>query len=201
MEDEKKLGLIDSLNFIQCNLNAPKNLYNKFGNYSYRSAESILEALKPLLCKTGCVLKIDDSVEMVGNRIYIKATATLTKGSESISTSAFAREAEIKKGMDDSQVTGATSSYARKYALNGLFAIDDTKDTDTNEYQQVSNAKPENKELSNAKPENKELETALFAVKNAKDTDSLKQVWNAFPSLQKDKEFISEVNDRKSELQ
>jgi len=140
------------LNEIQQNLNCPKNLYNKFGNYSYRSAEAILEAVKPLL--GDAVLTISDEIvhfpvgeesklieikdskgshqEIIGaDRFYIKATAYLKTGDEQVSVSAYAREAENKKGMDDAQITGSASSYARKYALNGLFLIDDTKDADT----------------------------------------------------------------------
>lgn len=120
---------------IQSELKAPKDLYNKFGNYKYRSAESILSAVKPLLTKLGCTLTLSDDVVGIDGWKYIKATATLTNSDgDSVSVTAYAREAESKKGMDSSQVTGATSSYARKYALNGMFAIDDTKDADTNEY-------------------------------------------------------------------
>lgn len=118
---------------IQSTLNAPKNLENKFGNYRYRSAESILEALKPHLQEQQAILTLSDEIIEVGGRIYIKATATFTTEGDSVSTTAFAREAESKKGMDDAQVTGACSSYARKYALNGLFCIDDTKDADYTE--------------------------------------------------------------------
>lgn len=115
---------------IQKNLRAPKNQYNKFGQYSYRSCEDILEALKPLTSELGATITISDEMVEVGGRIYVKATATLRCGEESVFTTAYAREAETKKGMDESQITGATSSYARKYALNGLFAIDDNKDAD-----------------------------------------------------------------------
>jgi len=116
---------------IQRDLKAPKNQYNSFGKYKYRSCEDILEGLKPLL--GDLVLTVSDDVVLVGNRIYVKATATITNGKESLSNSALAREAENKKGMDDSQITGTASSYARKYALNGLFCIDDSKDADRNE--------------------------------------------------------------------
>ena len=117
---------------IQSSLKAPKGQTNKFGGYRYRSAEDILEALKPLLGEWGCSLVIQDDMVEVGGRVYVKATANLIDNeTESVlSTSAFAREAEAKKGMDDAQITGSASSYARKYALNGLFAIDDTKDPD-----------------------------------------------------------------------
>ena len=117
---------------IQSSLKAPKGQTNKFGGYRYRSAEDILEALKPLLGEWGCSLVIQDDMVEVGGRVYVKASANLIDNeTESVlSTSAFAREAEAKKGMDDAQITGSASSYARKYALNGLFAIDDTKDPD-----------------------------------------------------------------------
>jgi len=117
---------------IQSELKAPKGQTNKFGGYSYRSAEDILEAVKPLLNKYNCFLTVSDEIVEVGGRVYVKATATVHEShSDSIAvTTAFAREAEVKKGMDDAQITGSASSYARKYALNGLFAIDDTKDAD-----------------------------------------------------------------------
>lgn len=123
---------------IQSELKAPKGQYNRFGKYKYRSCEDILEAVKPVLAKHGCTLTISDSIMLIGDRFYVKATATLsdTDSDKSISVSAYARESQDKKGMDASQVTGATSSYARKYALNGLFCIDDTKDADTDEHRQ-----------------------------------------------------------------
>ena len=117
---------------IQSELKAPKGQTNKFGGYKYRSCEDILTALKPLLSKWSCTLAISDDIVEVGGRVYVKATATLASSENdySINVSGFAREAETKKGMDDAQITGSASSYARKYALNGLFAIDDTKDAD-----------------------------------------------------------------------
>ena len=125
------MEFIEKIVAIQSELKAPKGQYNSFGKYNYRSCEDILEGVKPLLAKHGLVLTIQDGIELIGDRYYVKATATITDGKESISTSAYARESLDKKGMDASQVTGATSSYARKYALNGLLAIDDTKDADT----------------------------------------------------------------------
>jgi hypothetical protein len=117
---------------IQQDLKAPKTQRNNFGGYNYRSCEDILEAVKPLLAEQSCTLTITDDIVMVGERIYLKATATLTNpDGKSVSTTAFAREPEQKKGMDESQISGMASSYARKYALNGLFCIDDTKDADT----------------------------------------------------------------------
>lgn len=115
---------------IQSEIKAPKGQLNKFGNYKYRSCEDIVEAAKPVLAKHGFSLTLSDEVHAIGNRFYIMAKATITNGEESYSTTAFAREEESKKGMDGAQITGAASSYARKYALNGLFAIDDTKDAD-----------------------------------------------------------------------
>lgn len=125
------MEFIEKIVSIQSELKAPKGQYNSFGKYNYRSCEDILEGVKPLLAKHGLVLTIQDSIDLIGDRFYVKATATITDGKEQLSTSAYARESLDKKGMDASQVTGATSSYARKYALNGLLAIDDTKDADT----------------------------------------------------------------------
>lgn len=127
--------LLEKLSNIQVELKAPKNQYNKFGKYYYRNNEDILEALKPICNKNRTTLVVCDEIEMHGNRYYVKAVATLYDwdSNNEISAEAFARETEDKKGMDSSQVTGATSSYARKYALNGLFNIDDTKDNDSAE--------------------------------------------------------------------
>ena len=126
------MEIYKKLSRIQCELVATKGQYNNFGKYSYRSCEDILEAVKPLLDKYDVAIVIKDDIVLVGDRFYVKATATLIDSDtgETVETSAFARESADKKGMDASQVTGATSSYARKYALNGLFAIDDNKDAD-----------------------------------------------------------------------
>lgn len=121
----------EKLSDIQMRLKAPKSQYNSFGKYNYRNCEDILEAVKPLLNEHKLYINISDSVESIGGRYYIKAVVTVSDGENSISSQAYAREEESKKGMDGSQVTGASSSYARKYALNGMFAIDDTKDSDT----------------------------------------------------------------------
>ena len=122
------------LSEVQAELKAPKGQTNKFGGYRYRSAEDILEAVKPLLASRKMALIVEDEITSVLDRVYVRATVALSAGEEVVSTTAFAREEETKKGMDGSQITGAASSYARKYALNGLFAIDDTKDSDaTNE--------------------------------------------------------------------
>jgi len=126
--------MIKKLMTIQKELKAPKNQYNSFGKYKYRSCEDILEAVKPLLAKQSCVLTLSDEVVEIGGRVYVKATATITDGTTPYTVTAFAREEADKKGMDGSQITGTASSYARKYALNGLFCIDDTKDADTDEH-------------------------------------------------------------------
>ena len=115
---------------VQTELKAPKSKFNSFGNFSYRSCEDILESVKPLLKAKGLMMTITDEVVNVGSKNYIRATVTIGDGDQTVSVSAFAREAEAKKGMDDSQITGTASSYARKYALNGIFLIDDTKDAD-----------------------------------------------------------------------
>lgn len=133
MEEEKKRTFIELVSEVQSNLVAPKSQYNSFGKYSYRNAEDILKAVKPLLAERGLVLVLVDDVELIGERYYLKATATVTDGEKNMSAVAYAREPVSRKGMDDSQITGTASSYARKYALNGLFAIDDTKDADSME--------------------------------------------------------------------
>lgn len=136
------MKLHEKLLAIQTKLKAPKGQYNSFGKYSYRSAEDILEAVKPLNAEQGVLLTITDEIKEVCGRIYVVATATVSDGTDELKVSAFAREPENKKGMDDSQITGATSSYARKYALNGLYAIDDNKDEDTDEHKQQQENAP-----------------------------------------------------------
>lgn len=128
------MNIYEKLLIIQTKLRAPKNQYNKFGGFHYRNCEDILEAVKPILAKVKAAVIIEDSIELIGGRYYVKATAKLidTEVAEmiAVTNTAYAREDESKKGMDGAQLTGATSSYARKYALNGLFAIDDNKDGD-----------------------------------------------------------------------
>lgn len=160
------MTLIDKLAAIQTKLHAPKNQKNTFGGYNYRSCEDILEAVKPLL--DGLVLTITDEVTEVGGRIYVKATARLTDGKDAMTATAFAREAESRKGMDDSQITGSTSSYARKYALNGLFLIDDNKDADSQDNsEQEQKAKPAQKPF--------DLPAALEWVRKAATVEQVKQ--------------------------
>ena len=159
---------------VQSKLKAPKSQFNKFGNYAYRNCEDILEALKPLLNEVKAIINISDDVVLVGERYYIKATVKFicAETGEIIEASAMAREEENKKGMDSSQLTGSTSSYARKYALNGLFAIDDTKDSDT--------TNTHNKDTSKASNNNEVISEAqvkrLFVLAKGKDTDKVKSV-------------------------
>ena len=135
---------------IQSDLKAPKGQTNAFGGYKYRSCEDILEAVKPLLRREEMILIISDEIVSVEGRVYIKATATVSDGITFMKAEALAREADTKKGMDPSQVTGATSSYARKYALNGLFCIDDTKDADTDAYTKQTQEKEKKPDFGNA---------------------------------------------------
>lgn len=162
---------MDILQKIQTELKAPKGQYNNFGKYKYRSCEDILEAVKPLLTKHGASLVLTDSVEYIGDRYYIKATAILiTNGGEVINTvSALAREPESKTGMDQSQITGTASSYARKYALNGMFLIDDTKDEDTDECREEKQAREEEKKAITSKPQKKNQEPPKDNVKSEED--------------------------------
>ena len=169
------MTIYEKLKIIQTKLKAPKGQYNSFGKYHYRSLEDITEAIKPLLDETGATLTISDEIIQIGDRYYVKATATLYDigSNENISVTAFARESETKKGMDESQITGATSSYARKYALNGLFAIDDTKDTDTEEYQSTAK-KEDTKKQENTKPTGQKITKAQ--IEDIKELAKLKNI-------------------------
>lgn len=196
MATKEEKGLQEALIAIQKKLKAPKDLYNKFGNYKYRSAESILEAVKPLLAENGVLLTITDELVMIGTRYYVKSTATAQKNGESMCGIGYAREDDSKKGMDGSQVTGASSSYARKYALNGLFLIDDTKDADTDEYrnQQENAAKKapqQPKPAQPAKPQPQQsqdfdAEKELVGEQEMLDCNTyaeLMTVWNKYHAL------------------
>ena len=182
---------------IQSELKAPKGQFNAYGKYKYRSCEDILEAVKPILKKCNCTLLLSDSLVYVGDRYYIKATATLVNAEgESVSTEAYAREEETKKGMDASQITGASSSYARKYALNGLLCIDDNKDSDTTNTGDNSPAAP----AKANKEDNAEVEKAIAEINAAKSKDDL---INAIAKYKSDKSvinnlaFINAVNNNK----
>ena len=139
------MGVFEKLAKVQSELKAPKDQYNSFGKYKYRSCEDILEAAKPLCIANGLILTVSDSLKNIGDRYYIEATAQVVdiESSEKHFVTAFAREEESKKGMDGAQITGTSSSYSRKYALNGLFCIDDTKDADTDEHKHQMNKAPE----------------------------------------------------------
>lgn len=137
------MNVYEKLTYVQSKLKAPKNQYNSFGKYNYRSCEDILEGLKPLLKEINAIVTLSDTIIQIGDRYYLQSIATFidSESTEGISTTSLAREDEVKKGMDLAQVTGSVSSYARKYALNGLFAIDDNKDSDTtNTYEDFKNA-------------------------------------------------------------
>ena len=162
---EKTKELAGKLVNIQQCLNAPKSQFNAFGKYKYRNCEDILEAVKPLL--NGSILTISDELINVGDRYYVQATAKLELGEEYFFATAFAREAESKKGMDEAQITGSASSYARKYALNGLFLIDDSKDPDTRDNSNTTNTQPTKKIT-----ERITQETTLELAKLIEDTDT-----------------------------
>lgn len=174
------MNVYEKLAAVQRELKAPKGQFNSFGKYKYRSCEDILEALKPVLGKHGCAVTLSDEVVQVGERFYIRATASIMdcESGERVSNTAFAREDADKKGMDGSQITGTASSYARKYALNGLFLIDDTKDADTDAYhEQTSGEKPkEEPKIAAAKAKANEVKRML--VKIMGDKTAAAQLWN-----------------------
>ena len=162
------MELQEKLNKIQQELKAPKNQFNKFGGYKYRSCEDILEAVKPLL--DGAILLISDEMVQLGDRYYIKAEATITNEKDQIRVYGYAREPQIRKGMDESQITGASSSYARKYALNGLFCIEDTKDPDgTNKH--------EEEPVKKSAPKEKPASTSGTKFKKALSDGQRKKLW------------------------
>jgi hypothetical protein len=188
---------------IQAKLKAPKGQFNSFGKYHYRSAEDILEAVKKVVNPMGFSITLTDSVGEVGGRIYVQSTATLDNGEIEYQATGFAREEETKKGMDGSQITGAASSYARKYALNGLFAIDDTKDSDaTNDHGKSQESKPQAKTGMPA-PSQFDIEFAelIKDVKNAQSNQELKAIWDLLTDDAKaNKEIQQLINHRKQEL-
>jgi hypothetical protein len=193
------MTLADKLKNIQCELKAPKKQFNKFGNYKYRNCEDIMEAVKPVLSKYNCSLVVSDEVVEVGERYYIKATAMLidTESDDRITTSAYAREAETKKGMDDSQITGASSSYARKYCLNGMFLIDDTKDADTTKTTRTATKKAdEPEELTNLKKQIVSKCSELGGQSNEKVMAVVKKLGNpnALKTVEDAKTYLNELN-------
>ena len=171
------------LAIIQSRLKAPKGQYNSFGKYKYRSCEDIVEAVKPLLAEQGCALMMSDELVFVGDRYYIKATVTIQNGAgECAQCTALAREEEEKKGMDASQITGTASSYARKYALNGLLAIDDTKDADA-----LNTSADYTKKEPDALADERAM--AIQEARGAKSRESLEDVWNNHSALRDDERF------------
>lgn len=199
---------------IQSELKAPKSQFNKFGGYKYRKAEDILEAVKPLLNKQKCTLTITDDIVMVGNRIYVKATATIkNEKGECETTTGWAREEETKKGMDGSQITGASSSYARKYALNGLFAIDDNADSDTTndgqhqEAQQQTQAQHPTAQAAQAVQQpatpqyhTNDLNEGLAYLSRCVTKDNLIWVVQTYRPLTVNPQFMQAVSAKKKEL-
>lgn len=173
---------------VQRDLHAPKNQFNKFGGYKYRSAEDILNSVKPLLADKGLLLTITDEIICVANRIYVKAVATLTdaeNGTQNVSATAFAREDETKKGMDGAQVTGSASSYARKYALNGLFLIDDARDAD------ATQGTPAAQTMTRAD----RLKALRASAEKANSREALAAIWNANKDLQGDADFTQIITE------
>jgi hypothetical protein len=182
---------MNKLTEIQHRLKAPKGQYNSFGKYKFRSCEDILEAVKPILVEVDCTLTLSDEIALIGDRYYVKAIAHLTGEGVNEVVSAYAREDEEKKGMDGPQITGTASSYARKYALNGLFCIDDTKDADTDEYanqnkkaspSQPSKPKETTKELMH--PGHEKWQTMLQSIIDGKCT--LEKVKSKYRLLEED---------------
>lgn len=193
---------------IQSELKAPKSQFNKFGGYKYRKAEDILEAVKPLLNKQKCTLTITDDIVMVGNRIYVKATATIkNEKGECETTTGCAREEETKKGMDGSQITGASSSYARKYALNGLFAIDDNADSDTTNdgqhqeaQQQTQTQQPNTQQPATPQYHPSDLNEGLGYLSRCVSKDNLLWVIQHYQPLCSNAQFMQAVSAKKKQL-
>ena len=190
---------------IQSELKAPKTQVNRFGGYKYRKAEDILEAVKPLLAKQKCTLIITDDVVLIGNRIYVKATATIkNEKGECETTTGWAREEETKKGMDGSQITGASSSYARKYALNGLFAIDDNADSDTtNDGQHQAaqqQAKTQVQQPATPQYHTNDLNEGLAYLSRCVNKDNLVWVVQTYKPLTASPQFMQAVSAKKKEL-
>lgn len=193
---------------IQSELKAPKSQFNKFGGYKYRKAEDILEAVKPLLTKQKCTLIVTDDVVLIGNRIYVKATATIKNEKGECETSTgWAREEETKKGMDGSQITGASSSYARKYALNGLFAIDDNADSDTTNDGQHQAAQQQAQIQPTAAQQpttpqyhTNDLNEGLAYLSRCVNKDNLIWVVQTYKPLTASPQFMQAVSAKKKEL-
>ena len=195
---ETKKQELNELVYIQSTLKAPKNQRNNFGGYNYRSCEDIMEAVKPLLKETNCTLVISDDIVQVADRIYVKSTATLkTPSGEEFKNTAYAREALSKKGMDESQVTGAASSYARKYALNGLFCIDDTKDADALNVNKEYTQQPQAQQSPQPQVS---VDTVMKEIAAAKTEQELGAIYYKYPQWQRDANFTGALTARKDQL-
>lgn len=183
---------------VQTALVAPKSQFNSFGKYKYRRAEDILEALKPLLKENELTLAMNDEPVIMGDRFYIKATVTVYHEGDSFSVSAFAREGDSKAGMDPAQITGATSSYARKYALGGMFCIDDNADpdvTNTHGADTTATAKKGSKKGTETPSGAPTLDDAIKALNGSKTREELDTVWNTYPQFQFEQSFIAAANE------
>jgi hypothetical protein len=199
-----ELNFMNKVISVQSELKAPKNQYNSFGKYKYRSCEDVLEALKPLLNKYKLLQTIKDTVMIIGDRYYIQATVIVTDGNASTEVTALARESEVKKGMDDSQITGTASSYARKYALNGMWLIDDNEDVDAQDNTRVSK-KVDKKSSANVTNKKITINDAKKLLKESKDLDELKSAWVKIYRSGLDEEAMTNLetlkNDRKDEIE
>jgi len=197
-KEETKTQELNELVYIQSTLKAPKNQRNTFGGYNYRSCEDIMEAVKPLLKETNCTLVVSDDIVQVGDRFYVKATAILkTPSGEEYKNSAFAREPLSKKGSDESQLTGAASSYARKYALNGLFCIDDTKDADALNVNKEYTQQPAPQQ--SVQPQ-VTAEQVMAEIAAAKTEQELGSIYYKYPQWQRDANFTGALTARKDQL-
>ena len=186
----------NDLAIIQAEVQAPKNKFNSFGKYAYRSAENIIEAVKPIINPKGYHLILSDEMVIIGERYYIKATATISNGEKSYSATSYAREPEEKKGMDSAQISGTIGSYARKYALNGLFALDDNKDSDATSTETKPNVVVA--EITLTDDERIELINSLGACT---ELGHVKELWNNLdPKYQAIKQVRNLVNTRKNQL-
>ena len=194
MSEEKKMGIYEKLSHIQNELNAPKNLWNDYGKYYYRNAESILESAKPVCAKYRTTLIVEDEIVVIGERYYLKAIASLVDWDsvEQIENVAYAREAESKTGMDASQLTGSCSSYARKYCLNGLFNIDDVKDADSNEQANEIQARKGNQKKE--EPKKQEQKKKEEAKPSAPRKATMKQI-DKIKTLYTDAQILTMVKN------
>ena len=186
----------NDLAIIQAEVQAPKNKFNSFGKYAYRSAENIIEAVKPIINPKGYHLILSDEMVIIGERYYIKATATISNGEQSYSATSYAIEPEEKKGMDSAQISGTTGSYSRKYALNGLFALDDNKDSDATSIETKPNVVVA--EITLTKDEETEINDSLD---NCYNIDQVLKLWDELPPIYKKINHVKKLfTNRKNQL-